>query len=577
MKKCPQCGRDYDNTMSFCLDDGSELLYGPAKSEPPASAGGQFDNEPQTAILHTTKSSSEAATRAQIQTTEKTAVLPSGVADISRSKGFDKRLIFVPLLLAAIVLGGFFGYRSFKSSASSEISSIAVLPFQNKSGDADSEYLSDGLSESLIYRLSQIPDLKVSPRSSVFRYKGQDVDAEKIGAALGVDAVMSGRMVQRGDNLTISVDLVDVKNKKTLWGEQFEKKMSDLLATQREIASAITQKLQLKLSGDDAKGITKKYTDNNEAYQAYLKGRYYWNKRTTENLKKAIEQFKAATDSDPNFALAYAGLADCYGLLSEYSGVPASETLPQAKANAERAIAIDDQLAEAHTSMGMVYVKSWQWADAEREFKRAIEINPNYATAYHFYCVLLRSLGRFDEAAEMIQRAHELDPLSSVISVNVSGNYMLRKDYEGMAANSRKVVELDPTYPGGYSSLGSAYLRLGRNAEAIANFEKGVELSNRASPNLAVLGYGYAVTGNRQGAVNIIKELEERYAKKEATGGHIAIIYAGLGEKDEAFEWVEKDFQAHSGELVGIRWGFASESLRDDPRFKDLLKRMGLP
>ena len=249
MKRCPECRRDYyDDTLLYCLDDGNALLEGPASAD-----------EPATAILHVTEAPSEAATRAQIHMTDQTAVLPANTGDIvPKPRGLDKRLLAAPFLLAIIVLGGFFGYRYFKSSTSGQINSIAVLPFENKSGNADSDYLSDGMAESLIYKLSQLPNLKVSPRSSVFRYKGKEIDVEKIGAELGVDAVMSGRIIQRGDNLTISVDLVDVRNKKSLWGDQYERKMSDLLATQREIASAITQKLQLKLSGEAEQKLAKK-------------------------------------------------------------------------------------------------------------------------------------------------------------------------------------------------------------------------------------------------------------------------------------------------------------------------------
>ena len=257
--------------MMFCLDDGAELLYGPARSEPGAIATGFPSDEPQTAILHSTAAPGEAPTRAQIHMTDQTAVLPAGTGDVvPPPRGRDKRLLAVPFLLSIIVLGGFFGYRYFKPSTSGPINSIAVLPFENKSGNADSDYLSDGVAESLIYKLSQLPNLKVSPRSSVFRYKGKEIDVEKIGAELGVDAVMSGRIIQRGDNLTISVDLVDVRNKKSLWGEQYERKMSDLLATQREIASAITEKLQLKLSGDGEQRLAKKSTDSNEAYELFL-------------------------------------------------------------------------------------------------------------------------------------------------------------------------------------------------------------------------------------------------------------------------------------------------------------------
>jgi TolB-like protein len=299
--------------MSFCLDDGSELLFGPASmdepatailSEPGAVSGGQFG--------------SEAATRAQINSTNETAILPSGVDYVSRAKGFDKRLLLAPLALAIIVLGGFFGYRYLKPAGTGQINSIAVLPFQNKNSDADTEYLSDGLADSLIFRLSQLPNLKVSPTSSVIRYKGKDTDISQIAKELEVDAVMSGRLSQRGDNLTINVELIDTRTKKLLWVEQYDRKMTDLLATQREIATAITQKLQLNLAGTDTKGITKKYTDSNEAYQLYLKGRYHLAKRTKDDILKGIDYFQQAIKLDPNFALAYARISDAYMSMPAY-------------------------------------------------------------------------------------------------------------------------------------------------------------------------------------------------------------------------------------------------------------------
>jgi TolB-like protein len=255
-----------------------------------------------------------------------------------------------------------------------------VLPFHNKSSDADTEYLSDGLAESLIYRLSQLPNLKVSPTSSVFRYKGKETDAIKIGNELGVKAVMSGRIVQRGDNLTISVELVDVRNNKLLWGEQYERKMSDLLATQREIAAEIAQKLQLKLSGDEKKGLTKRYTDNNEAYQLYLKGRYHFAKRTKDDVLRSIEYYQQAIKLDPNFALAYARIAEAYNQMPAYPYLSPKEAFPQAKAAAKRALEIDPTLAEAHTALAnSLAVYDWNWLEAEREFKRALELDPNSA------------------------------------------------------------------------------------------------------------------------------------------------------------------------------------------------------
>jgi len=283
--------------------------------------------------------------------------------------------------------------------------------------------LSDGLAESLIYRLSRLSNLNVSPRSSAFRYKGQSMDAEKIGNELGVDAVMSGRLTQRGDDLLISVDLVDVKNKKTIWGEQFQRKMSDLLATQSEIAAAIADKLQLRLSGNDSQGITKQYTSNNEAYQLYLQGRYFWNKRNSENLKKAADLFTAATRKDQSFALAYAGLADCYAVSYYYVGERPREMMPLAKTFAAKAIELDPTLAEPHTTLAFAsWLLDWDKATAEKEFQRAIELNPNYPTAHHWYSRYLRGVGRRDEAFREIRRAEELDSLSLVIINNIAEN-----------------------------------------------------------------------------------------------------------------------------------------------------------
>ena len=572
MKRCPECRRDYsDDTLLYCLEDGVALIQGSVPSP-----------EPQTAILSEfgvppTGGHSESATRPQMHITEAQPLVSN--ERLSEKQSFParrtKQLIAVGIAIF-LLLGGIFGFRYFNSDGSEQINSIAVLPFENRSGNADTDYLSDGLSDSLIYRLTRLPNLKVSPTSSVTRYKGKQTDVAQIAKELEVDAVMSGKLAQRGDDLTISVELTDARTNKLIWAEQFDRKMSDLLATQREIATKITEKLQLKLAGDEGKGVTKKYTDSNEAYQAYLKGRYYWNRRTAENLKKAIEQFRIATDKDPNFALAYAGLADCHSLLPEYAGTPAGESMPEAKAFAERAIAIDDQLAEGHASLGQVYKASWQWADAEKEYKRAIEVNPNYATSYHWYAHLLRNLGRYDEAFVTIQRGHEVDPLSSVIGVNVAEIYRFQDNQHAAIETCLKIIEIDPTFSYAYVNLGLAFLDLGRNSEAIANLEKGAELSNRAGFALSNLGYGYGAVGKRTEAAAIINELEERYARKESAAVFVSGVYAGMGDKDKAFEWLEKAFQ-NKEDFGFFRWRIHFVSLRDDPRFKDLLKRMGLP
>src|SRR5882762_4127366 len=484
--------------------------------------------------------------------------------------------------IVVLVLGGMIstvGYFAFVSRGGStkQIESIAVMPFVNESGNADVEYLSDGMTETLISSLSQLPNLNVKARSSVFRYKGKETNPQTIGKELNVQAILNGRIVQRGDQLTLSLELIDPKTENVIWSDQYDRRQSDLVSLQSEIAKDVSTKLKLRLSGVDEAKVTKTSTANPEAYQAYLKGRYYWNRRTAENIKKAIEQFKAATDRDPNYALAYAGLADCYAVLHEYAGTPTSETAPQAKAYAERALAIDGQLAEPHATLGLVNENLWQWGEAEKEFKRAIELNPNYPTAYHWYSIFLKDVGRNDEAAVTIKRAQELDPLSSVIAVNISRLYQLQNNHTASVENSLKLIELDPSFGPAYEYLALSYLKQGKNAEANAAAEKAAELNNRSGIVLGDLGYVYAATGKRAEAIAVIKELEGKYERKEAIGQFIAAAYMGLGEKDKVFEWLEKDFEARNGKLVEVRWQIQFESLRDEQRFKELLKRMGLP
>jgi tetratricopeptide (TPR) repeat protein len=394
---------------------------------------------------------------------------------------------------------------------------------------------------------------------------------------LNVQTILNGRVVERGDLLTLSLELVDVQKDSVIWSEQYERKLSELVTLQSEIARDVSTKLKTRLSGAEETKVTRTATSDPEAYQAYLKGRYFWNRRTPENLKKAIEQFKIATDIDPNYALAYSGLADCYAVLNEYAGTPTSETLPQAKAYAERALSLDGQLSEPHATLGAIYDYTWQWAESEKEFKRTIELNPNYPTAYHWYSILLKNLGRIDEAATTIRRAQELDPLSSVISVNISRMYQIQNNHAGSIENSLKLIELDPNFGPAHQYLALSYLKLRRNGEAIAESEKATELAKRSGITLGDLGYVYAASGKPTEAINVIKELEKKYARKEANGQYIAMVYAGLGEKDKAFEWLEKDFQARNGKLAEIRWQLQFDPLRDDPRFKDLIKGMGLP
>ncbi len=586
MKRCPECRRDYyDDTLLYCLDDGNALLEGP-RSEPGAVATGFSADEPQTAILHSTAAPGEAPTRAQINTTDATAILHTGAEAEPRESlgGLPERQSLSPhraakplaagVVALLVLVGGFFGYRYFSIGGSSAINSIAVMPFENRNSDADTDYLSDGLAESVIFRLTQIPDLRVSPTSSVMRYKGASTDIAKIASELGVDAVMTGRLTKRGDNLNITVELVDVRTNKSLWGEQYERKLSELLTTQREIVAEIVNKLQLKLSGESEQKLAKKYTVNPEAYQAYLKGRYYWNKRTGENIKKAIEQFNLAVEKDPNYALAYVGLADCYALGNEHLQMSVKESVPQAKAYATKALELDGSLGEAYATLGMVNHLLWNWAESEKAYKRSIELNPNYATSRHWYSRLLSDLRRQDEALAEIKRANELDPLSPVIIVNIAQRYQEMGEYQSAFDYCNKALEIDPTFAGMHYNIASIYVDQKRSAEALAEAEKDREYPG----TLVILGMAYAQNGKRNEALAVIKQLEERFAKgDESASSSIANVYVELGEKEKTFEWLEKAFQVRDLGLTWLRIGPTFAPIRDDPRYKDLLKRMNLP
>src|SRR5262249_39434474 len=434
--------------------------------------------------------------------------------------GIKQHKFATALLLTALVLGGV-GLVAYLHARSTEVAidSIAVLPFVNQNQDQDSEYLSDGLTESIINNLTQLPNLRVIPSASAFRYRGKDIDPLAAGKELGVRAILTGRMMQRGDNLVINAALVDVRDNKQLWGEQYNRKVADALAVQQEISREISERLRTKLSGEEQRQLTKRDTRNPEAYAFYLKGRYYWNKLTADNIGKAIEQFQGAADKDPNYALAYVGVADCYSLLEWYAGTPASETLPKGKAFAERALQLDDSLAEAHTSLGYAYNELWQWEKAEAEFKRALELNPSYPTGHHWYALFLIDQGRSDEALTEGRRAQELDPLSLIIGQNVAQAYLARGDINSSIEQARKLIDLDPRYSRTHQQLGFAFLKQGNHSEAIAELRKSVELtSQRDRYAVAALGYGYALAGRRAEASAVLKDLDAMYDRHEALG-----------------------------------------------------------
>jgi len=458
---------------------------------------------------------------------------------------------------------------------SKSINSIAVLPFANVSVDPDTEYLSDGFTDTIINELSLLPNLKVMSRNSVFYYKGRETDARAVGRELGVQAVLSGRITQRGDSLLISVELVDARDGSHLWGEQYDRKLSDLLTVQGEISREILEKLRLRFAGEQRQRLAKRYTENTEAYQAYLKGRYYWNKRTNDGLRKSIEYFQQAIDLDPGYALAYAGLASSY-VLGAFP-LPPKEKMPKAKAAGMKALEIDDTLAEAHTALARArYLYDRDWLEADREFKRAIELNPNYETAHHWRAEYLVSLGRFDEAIAEAKQAQELDPLSLVVNWNVGHIFYLSRQYNQAVEQYQKTLALDPRFNRARGDLIEVYEQKGMYKEAIQETGKQVALSEGSAERLAAIEEAYRALGVKGYWRKKLDLAKEELKSNYASPLYMAKLYTKFGDKDQALAWLEKAEEEREPFLVWLKVDPNWDGLRTDPRFADLVRRIGL-
>jgi eukaryotic-like serine/threonine-protein kinase len=487
-----------------------------------------------------------------------------------------KAFVLVTAVVLALAIAGI-AYYVREPSTGTAIESIAVLPLDNQNHDPEMEYLSDGVTDSIINSLTQLPNLRVIARSSVFRYKGKQADPIAVANELGVHAVLTGRIIQRGDNLNVSVELVDVRDNKQIWGDQYERKVADLLAVQREIAQEITSKLRMKLAGAEQTRVTRNYTENAEAYQLYLRGRFYWNKRTDTGLKKAIEYFNQAIDKDPNYALAYTGLADAYVLLPGYAAGSPQDSYPKAKAAAKKALEIDDTLAEAHASLGnALFLFDWNFPESTREFQRAIELNRNYAAAHHWYSGNLLLMGRFDEAIAEMKRALELDPLSMIINTELGTTYFYARQYDQSLEQLRKTLEMDPSFYYAHYSSGMAYLMKRSLEEALAEYQKARQLNDDPYV-LALVGHFYAASGKTDQAFRTLDQLKEISKQRYVPAYGFAIVYAQLGEKDQAFQWLEKSYQNHEGYVTILKIDPFFDSLRSDPRLTDLVRRVGLP
>jgi serine/threonine protein kinase/tetratricopeptide (TPR) repeat protein len=453
---------------------------------------------------------------------------------------------------------------------SKSIDSIAVLPLANASNDPNTEYLSDGITEGIINQLSQLPKLKVMARSTVFRYKGRPNDAQSVGRELRVRAVLTGVVKHVGERLHISVELVDSLDGAQLWGESYNRELADLLMLQEEMSREIADKLRLKLTGAEKKKLRKKTTDNSEAYQLYLKGRFHWNKRTEEGLRKGIQFFREAIDSDPSFASAYAGLADCFITLATNIPLPPRETMPKAKAAAMRAIEIDDGLAEAWASLGAVrWWFDWDWEGAEEAYRRAISLNPNYATAHDGYAMLLSARGRFDEAVEQISKAADLDPLSLIIAVHSGWPFYFARDFESAIRRFRKALDLDDKFIPAHGWLGMALGQQHRYAEALDAFGRALEV-DRVPILTAMLAHAHALAGDREQALALLNDHTATARERYISPYDIAVIHAGLGNKGEAISHLQAAIIDRSPWMVFLRVDPRLDGLRDEPAFAEI-------
>jgi TolB-like protein len=462
--------------------------------------------------------------------------------------------------------------------ASKNIDSLAVLPFDNASRDPDHEYLSDGITASLINILATVPKLRVMAQSTVFRFKGRAIDPQAIGRDLNVRAVLTGRVMQSGGSLRIDAELVDVATGSRLWGAQYDRKSGDIFAIQDDISNEISEKLKLQLTHAQKKKLTRHQTEDPEAYRIYLRGRHHWNKWTEEGFYKAIEYFQQAVEKDPSYALAHAGVADSYVLLGWNSYLPPKDAFPKAKAAALTALQFDPDLGEAHTPLAAVlWLHDWHWPEAEKEFKRSLELNPAYPTANHWHAEYVMTMGRHAEAIAQMKNSQTLDPLSLIINVAIGWAHYMARRYDEALAQLLQTVDLDPNYPVTYWILGLVYRTTGRYDLAITEGEKGVKLSGGSPMVRASLAHSYGKAGRTREARQILDDLTGLAKCKYVAPHFFAGIYIGLGENTLALDCLEQSYEEHSHWLIYLHIDPTMDDLRSEPRFQDLLKRVGLP
>lgn len=526
MKQCPKCKRAYsDETLNFCLDDGVWLA---------ADDGGV---EAATAVFGDRAPAAELPTR---------------------------------------IMGSASG-AALSDASPGRANSIAVLPFANISADPENEYFCDGLAEELLNVLAKMDDLKVAARTSAFFFKGKNLPVSEVGRALNVNTVLEGGVRKSGNRVRISSQLIKASDGYHLWSETYDREIRDIFGVQEEIALAIVDALKMKLVGGERAAVLKRPTDDPRAYQLYLKGRYNWNKYTGEGARKSIEFFKQAIEIDPGYALAYAGLADGYVQLIQHAAAPLSETFPKARAAALKALEIDESLAEGYSALGMIKTfYEWDWEGAERELRRAVELNPNNSIAYQYLGIYHCVNGRFDESLAAFRQAHDLDPLSVGISEGLGWPFYYSRQYGQAIEQFQKTLEMEPDFENTRCRIGLAYMGKGMYEGAAEEFKKAYSMGGDPD-GLAWLGHMYGITGRLDEARKVLAELLERSQQVYVPPYDFAVVHAGLGEKDEAFEWLEKGAENHDYWLMFVKFDPMLDSLRDDARFAGLLRRVGLP
>jgi TolB-like protein/tetratricopeptide (TPR) repeat protein len=561
MKKCPHCKRVYtDVSFDYCLDDGEVLVYGPGR------------DGAETAIL-SGGPSSEANTVHKLASDKKDSDYTPATS--SRS-GFRKVWILAAVSILVLTATAAAVYRYYFSPADVAIRSVAVMPFVNSRGDPSIDYLSDGITESLINSFSRLPNIKVIARSSVFRYKGADTDLAKIASELGVQAVMTGRIIQLNDKLDIRVELIDATNNTHLWGERFIRDASDIFAVQDEIAQQATDNLRVRLTGTQQDKITKRYTTNAEAYRLYLQGRYFLNDFSEESLTKAIQYFDQAIAEDPKYALAYAARSDCYMQSGDLS-LAMAEAIAKARHDSTAALAIDPELEEARTVQAEIKFQfDWDFAESEKDFKAAIASNPNYAESHHQYAWYLAMTGRLDESLDELKLAQQLDPVNPPISIDTCVPYTFAQQWDKCIEQSRSSLQMFPNFYLAHMTLGTSLFAKGDEAGGLEELK--IANAMEHTPHLVgVLGYYYAKAGHKDEARKALAELEEMSKHRFVASYWMAAVHAGLGENDEAFSWLEKSYNERSWWMMFLKMDPIMEPLHTDPRYSEMIKRIGFP